>query len=72
VPEVTAGRILGHEAVGTVHRGGLNGEHTTGRPPCPGLRHYGLRRSPVLPEGTQRAAPRATAGGSSATRTMWC
>jgi alcohol dehydrogenase len=27
VPEVTAGRILGHEAVGTIHRGGLNGEH---------------------------------------------
>ena len=57
VPEVAPGRILGHEAVGTVVEAG-DGVHRlhAGRPGAR-LVHQRVRDLPVLPRGTLRAVP---------------
>ena len=49
VPAVTDGRILGHEAVGTVEA--VGSDVTTVRPTdrCAGLMHHVLRSMPFLP-----------------------
>ena len=58
VPAVTDGRILGHEAVGTVAAGrGRRQERQAGRPRAR-LLHHLLRRLPVLPRGPLRPVPR--------------
>ena len=48
VPEVTDGRILGHEAVGTVEAVGAVGEERAARRPGPRVVHHRVRRVPVL------------------------
>ena len=58
VPEVTAGRILGHEAVGTVERGRYRREDAGARRPGPRLVHLRLRALPLLPRGPLRPVPR--------------
>ena len=58
VPEVTDGRILGHEAVGTVDAVGAGGQEPAGRRPGPGVVHHRLRGLPVLPPSPLRAVPR--------------
>ena len=58
VPEVTDGRILGHEAVGTVEAGRRRREEREGRRPRPRVVHHGVRRVPVLPRRPLRPVPR--------------
>ncbi len=58
VPAVTDGRILGHEAVGTVDVGRLRREDREGRRPGPRLVRHRVRRLPVLPRGPLRPVPR--------------
>ena len=58
VPTVTEGRILGHEAVGTIDGGRHGREEPPGRRPRAGVLHHRLRRLPVLPGGPLRAVPR--------------
>ena len=67
VPDVTQGRILGHEAVGTVEAVGA--AVTTIQPGRPGPRlvHHGVRALPVLPRGPATACAPAEAAGSSGT-----
>ena len=57
VPEVTAGRILGHEAVGTVTAVGSGGAAAGRRRPRAGVVHHLLWRLPVLPRRQLRAVP---------------
>ena len=58
VPAVTDGRILGHEAVGTVESVGSGVKNVAGRRPGAGLVHHRVRRVPVLPRGQLRPVPR--------------
>ena len=58
VPEVTDGRILGHEAVGTVEQVGARREEREGRRPGAGVVHHRVRHVPVLPRGALRPVPR--------------
>ena len=57
VPEVTDGRILGHEAVGTVEEVGTGvTQHQAGRPRA-GVVHLRVRTLPLLPRRTLRPVP---------------
>ena len=58
VPAVTDGRILGHEAVGTVEAVGAGVKTVKRRRPGPRLVHHRLRDLPVLPRGPLRPVPR--------------
>src|SRR4051794_39204042 len=58
VPAVSPGRILGHEAVGTVVSVGSGVSGLAERRPGAGLVHLGLRRVPLLPGGQLRPVPR--------------
>ena len=58
VPAVTDGRILGHEAVGTVESVGAGVKNVAGRRPGARLVHHRLRRLPLLPRGPLRPVPR--------------
>ncbi len=49
VPAVTDGRILGHEAVGTVEAVGAGVKNVSRRRPGARVLHHRLRRLPVLP-----------------------
>ena len=49
VPAVTDGRILGHEAVGTVESVGTGVKTRQGRRPRARLVHHRVRRVPLLP-----------------------
>ena len=51
VPAVTDGRILGHEAVGTVESVGSGRQDRQGRGPRPRVVHHRVRDLPVLPRG---------------------
>ena len=57
VPAVTDGRILGHEAVGTVEEVGAGVKNVTRRRPGPRVVHHRVRRVPVLPRGPLRPVP---------------
>ena len=57
VPETTAGRILGHEAVGTIVEVGSGVKNARSRSAGAGLVHFGLRVLPFLPGGSLRAVP---------------
>ncbi len=67
VPEVTDGRILGHEAVGTVTEVGAGGEERAARRPRAGVVHHRLRPVPLLPGGHATASAWAAVAGSSGT-----
>ena len=58
VPAVTDGRILGHEAVGTVEEVGAGVEERQGRRPRARLVHHRMRRLPLLPRRDVRPVPR--------------
>ena len=58
VPAVTDGRILGHEAVGTVESVGAGVKNVKRRRPGARLVHHRLRRVPLLPGGQLRPVPR--------------
>ena len=58
VPAVTDGRILGHEAVGTVESVGAGVKNVARRRPRPRVVHHRLRRVPLLPGGPLRPVPR--------------
>ena len=68
VPAVTDGRILGHEAVGTVESVGAGVKNVAGRRPGARVLHHRLRHLPLLPRGHATASASAAAAGSSATR----
>ena len=58
VPAVTPGRILGHEAVGTVEAVGSGVKTRQARRPGARVVHHRLRRLPLLPRGHVRPVPR--------------
>ena len=57
VPEVTPGRILGHEAVGTVDETGMATRSVKAGRPGPPVVHLGVRPMPLLSGGTVRPVP---------------
>ena len=58
VPAVTDGRILGHEAVGTVESVGAGVKNVSRRRPGARVVHHRLRHLPLLPRGQLRPVPR--------------
>ena len=58
VPEVTDGRILGHEAVGTVEEVGTGVKNVQARRPRARVVHHRVRRVPLLSRGPLRPVPR--------------
>ena len=56
-PSVTTGRILGHEAVGTVEEVGAGVKQVNRRRPRAGLLHLRVRRMPLLPRRPLRTVP---------------
>ena len=58
VPAVTPGRILGHEAVGTIEAVGSERQEPRAGRPGVGLLHHRLRSVPLLPRGQLRPVPR--------------
>ena len=77
LPSVTDGRILGHEAVGTVVAVGDAVSPRTHRRPGVGVVRHLVRHMPLLPRGPRSASAWAAAGGSWATpstapRPSWC
>ena len=71
VPEVEPGRILGHEAVGTIARGRATASATSPRRPGPVSCISGCGRCRYCREGATGSAS-AAAAGSSATSSTAC